>query len=333
MGMAFDSSQITKFLRDLSGQQTFKLTFSYNGKEYKTVFLASHTIEDGKDVIIVDNGCINLIFEFMNFVGSIQAENGVNGRIDDADGKKSCFLPKLISDPRTMGGSRISAGDVLQTLKSKLALIFPVDGFPIQLVDGIHIDPTSLGVGSSTMVSPFHIVRGRDAYYERFGYRSEKISELKKGIRGLTWMDIDFTEPMKDIITDYNITKNIEKTYDDDDLLTDIMKAISWEDEVAYNESHRSSLSSTVFQLYAWTQGIMMEQSDQWSFKNIWTFELDPDSEEWKQYDAALIFTSFAPTVSGGQRKYKKIRGKTRVKAKGKTRGKRGSTKRLTRRR
>ena len=202
------SSQITKFLRDLSGSQPFELTFSYNEKEYKTVFHASHTIEDGKEVIKVDNGCITLILQNMNFIGGIKAENGDIGWID-VDGKKSCFLPKLMSDPRTKEEPRITAGDVLQTLKTKLALAFPVYGVPIQLVDGIRSAPPP-ETGSYTMVSPFHIVRGGDAYYERFGYHSEKITDLKEGIREVKWALC--TEQMKKIILDF--TKKTR--YDDD---------------------------------------------------------------------------------------------------------------------
>jgi hypothetical protein len=77
-----------------------------------------------------------------------------------------------------------------------------------------------------------------------------------------------------------------------------IMKSISWEEEVAYNESHQPSLSSTVFREYALAQGISMKQSHQWSFHNIWTFELDTASPEWKTYNSELIFTSFIPIAS-----------------------------------
>jgi hypothetical protein len=311
------SSQITKFLRDLSGSQSFELTFSYNEKEYTTVFRASHTITDGKEVIEVDNGCVNLTFGFMDgevfqrdFAGVIQGENGVLGRIN-VNGETSCFRPKLTSDPRTKEGPRITAGDVLQTLKTKLALSFPVDGAPVQLVDGIRKERTT-ETGSYTMTSPFHIVRGGDAYYERFGYRSADITRLKEGIRSLTWALC--TEPMKDIIQDCT-----EKEYDGAQLLTEIMREISWEEEVAYNENHPKSLSSTVFREYALAQGISMKQSHQWSFNNIWTFVLDADSADWKRYDAALIFTLFAPTASGGRRKFRKTRGKTRGKVHRKT--------------
>ena len=125
---------------------------------------------------------------------------------------------------------------------------------------------------------------------------------------------------MKEIILDY--TK--KTSYENDVLLTDIMKAISWEDEVAYNETHERSLSSTVFREYALFQGISMEQSHQWSFNNIWTFTLNPESEEWKKHDAALIFISFTPSASGGRRKFRKTREKTR----GKRRSKRSTRRR-----
>lgn len=294
------SNQIHAFLKDLWGSQSFHLTFSYNGIDYRTVFHASHTFEEGQEVIEVDNGCVNMTFGFTldltekvfhrDFVGGIQAENGVLGWID-LEEKKACFQPKLTTDPRTKAGKRTTAGDVLQTLKTKLARAFPVDGTPVRLIDGIRKEPGSSS-GSPTMISPFHLVRGGNAYYERFGYRSEQINRLKESI--VTWAEC--TQPMKDIIQDCT-----KKEYADTQLLTDIMNEISWEDEVAYNETHRPSLSSTVFREFALTKGISEEESSQWRFYNIWTFELDADSSDWKGYDADLVFTSFTPIrfVSG----------------------------------
>lgn len=301
------SNQIHDFLKDLRTppSQSFQLTFSYNGIDYRTVFHASHTFEEGQEVIEVDNGCVNVTFGFTlgptedpptekvfhkNFVGGIQAENGVLGWID-LEGKKACFQPKLTTDPRTKAGKRTTAGDVLQTLKTKIARAFPVGGAPVRLIDGIRKESGSSS-GSPTMTSPFHLVRGGNAYYERFGYRSEKINRLKESIRPVTWEEC--TQPMKDIIQDCT-----KKEYAVNQLLTDIMKDISWEDEVAYNETHRPSLSSTVFREFARTKGISKEESSQWMFYNIWTFELDADSSDWKGCDADLVFTSFTPISSG----------------------------------
>jgi len=315
------SDKIKNFLRDLRGTKLFELTFSYNEITYTTIFRATHSFIGEEEAIEVDNGCVNLSFGFTlnekgknvfyrDFVGGIQAEDGILGWIE-LDREKSCFYPKLTTDPRDKKGKRTTSGDVLQTLKTKLALSFPKKA-PVRLIDGIRTESSNKN-GSPTMTSPFHLVRGGNAHYERFGYHSTEINKLKKGIKKFKWEQC--TPDIKKIIQDCT-----KKEYANNDLLTDIMLEISWEDEVSYNETHKSSLSSTVFREYALIKGIPMEQSHQWSFHNIWTFELDTASPEWKTYNSELIFTSFIPIASldskvktqnaGTQRKSKRQKGK-----------------------
>ena len=303
------AEQIREFLRNLKGESSFDLTFSYNGTDYKTTFKASHKgAGTEREEIVVDNGCINMTFgytigppdkpeeqTFVNgFIGAIQAEDGKVGKLLGP----ACFEPILTTNGRTTvrkSGKRTTSGDVLQILKSKLGLAFPVKGVPIALIDGARNVPSDPEKGSPTMISPFNIARGGHAYYEKYGYRSPKITELKTAIRSVTWGDC--TDPMKDIIHDCT-----KKDYADGELLTSILtRDVPWETERAYNESHAPSLSSRVVREFALSKmGIPMAESHQWAvLKNIWTFTLDTASEDWKRCDAELVLTGVSAAVGG----------------------------------
>jgi hypothetical protein len=340
--MAEVPEQIREFLRNLEGESSFDLAFSYNGTDYNATFKASHKgAGTEREVIEVENGCINMTFGYTTsppdkpeeqtfvhgFVGGIKAEDGIVGKLLSPDGKSACFQPILTTNGRNTvrkSGKRTTSGDVLQILKSKLGLAFPVKEIPIALIDGARNEPPDVETGSPTMISPFHIARGGNAYYEKYGYRSSKITELKTAIRSVTWGDC--TDPIKKVV--HACTK---KEYEDDKLLTSIMTDdIPWETERAYNEKNRPSLSSTVVRQFALSKmGIPLAESHQWTvLKNIWTFQLDTDSEDWKRCDAELVLTGFlvggAKPVGGA--------GKRRTRQKPR-KGTRSGTRRGTKRR
>jgi hypothetical protein len=307
--MAEVLEQIREFLRTLEGESSFDLMFSYNGTDYKTTFKASHKgAGTEREEIEVDNGCINMTFGYVigppdkpekqtfvnGFIGAIQAEDGKVGKLPGP----ACFDPLLTTNGRNTvrkSGKRTKSGDVLQILKSKLGLAFPVEGVPIRLIDGARNEPSDAEKGSPTMISPFHIARGGKAYYEAYGYRSPDITRLQTEIGKATWADC--TDRMKEVIRDCT-----KKDYADGELLPSILtRDIPWEAERVYNESHAPSLSSTVVRDFAFSKmGIPMAESHQWTvLKNIWTFELDTDSEDWKRCDADLVLTGFSAALGG----------------------------------
>jgi len=306
--MADVAEDLRAFLKELDGKSHFDLTFSYNGTDYETRFNASHTgAGTEREEIEVENGCINMTFGYSigppdkpekqtfvhGFIGAIQAEDGKVGTLPGP----ACFNPVLATNGRNTvrkSGKRTKSGDVLQILKSKLGLAFPVEGVPIVLIDGARNEPSDAEKGSPTMISPFHIARGGKAYYEAYGYRSPKITELQTEIRKATWADC--TDRMKEIIQDCT-----KKDYADGELLTTILtRDVPWETERAYNESHAPSLSSTVVRDFALSKmGIPMAESHQWTvLKNIWTFTLDTESEDWVRCDAELVLTGFSTAAA-----------------------------------
>jgi len=340
------AEQLRAFLRDLEGESSFNLMFSYNGTDYKTAFKASHKgAGTEREEIKVDNGCINMTFgytigppdkpekqTFVNgFIGGIQAEDGKVGTLPGLEGKLACFNPVLATNGRNAvrkSGKRTTAGDVLQILKSKLGLAFPVVRHPtpsLELVDSARNEAVKKDRGSPTMISPFHLVRGGNAYYEKYGYRSPAITTLKRDILGATWVECS---PIAQAVI---LECTGKADYRPGDLLVDIMTGISWDEERAYNElpwnvelaveepprkagpdykivpsddhyvyefDKTPSLSSIVFREFAHSQGTTARHSYQWTIlPSIWTFTLEPDSEDWKRCDAELVLTGFSATA------------------------------------
>ena len=271
-------AQIRAFLTPEFSNKSFKLQFTYNGVMYTTSFKASHV----GDTITIDQGCVTMTLEPAGFIGQIQANSPGKG----------CFDPTLVSDPREKVGKRTTSANVLQILKTKLGLAFPTDT-EITIYDGARIVEISED-GSPTMISPFHLLRGGLAFYEKYGYSSPIINDLKERLKTFPWSEC--TEDAKSVIRDCT-----SKTYSDGQLVTDIMKEISWEQEVAFNNRQTASLSYRVFRQFALKQGIPLENSTQFAQTPIWKFSLDKESPAWIQCDTDLQFTSFTETTNSAQ--------------------------------
>jgi len=157
------------------------------------------------------------------------------------------------------------------------------------------------------MISPFHILRGGDAFYEKYGYFSDAIDRLKKGLRDFTWFDC--SPEMKTVIQEF--TK--EKAFSPETLLTDIMKGVSWEQESDFNGARGSAWSSDLLELYAMnTKGYTKEQMDQFSPVTLWKYTLNQEDARWIAATASMVFTDFTVIASGGSRTRRKRRRRRR---------------------
>jgi hypothetical protein len=285
-------AQIRTFLTPMFSNKSFTLRFTYNDVMYTTSFKASHA----GDTITIDQGCVTMTLEPAGFVGQIQANST----------EKGCFSPTLVSDPRTKVGKRTTSADVLQILKTKLGLAFPTDT-EITIYDGARIVET-LEDGSPTMISPFHLLRGGPAFYEKYGYASPIINDLKVKLETFTWSEC--TEDAKSVILDCR-----PETHLDGELLTDIMKKLSWEDEVAFNNRQERSLSYRVFRQFALKRGVPLENSNQFAPSPVWKFSLDKESPKWIQCDKDLQYVSFMDTTNSShstRRRKKRARSRRR---------------------
>lgn len=281
------TEQIREFLRPKFDLKSFLLEFDYNQKHYKIQMKASHT----DDKIAVENPCVMMDF---NYTNKNTGDGSWLGEIEANTKDSPCFEPRIVTNARNKPGKRTTAADVLQVLKTKLALAFPVRK-PVTLNDGA-------GTNTYMRISPFHLMRGGDAFYEKYGYRSPEITELKEALPSVCWADC--LPEQKELIR--ACTKVTD--FPADMPLIDIMKTISWDQENTWNNANEKILSYRVFRLFATTKGYPLEITNQNMIKSIWIFTLHREGPQWKQWEAELVFTAFHPEATGGRRKGRRTR-------------------------
>jgi len=277
MADAVIEAQIREFLTPGFDTKSCTLNFTYNGKTYITKFTASHTA----DKIQLKNECVNVSYDLVR--------NEWKGGILADSPERACFEPILTTNARNKPGKRTTSADVLQILKTKLCLACPI-ATPLMLIDQANT--------STMMISPFHILRGGDAFYEKYGYHSELIAELKENLRTFTWSDC--SPGMIKVIQEF--TK--ERPFSPETRLIDIMKGVSWDQESDFSGKRGSCWSADLLELYAMgTKGYTKEQMNQFSADTIWKYTLDPKDPRWIDANASMIFTNFTVIASGGRRR------------------------------
>ena len=270
-------AEIREFLIPLFPKQTCNLDFIYNERMYKTKLTASHTAEK----IQLRNDCVNVSYDL--------ARNEWKGGILADSPERACFEPILTTNARNKPGKRTTSADVLQILKTKLCLACPIDT-PLMLIDQANT--------ATMMISPFHILRGGDAFYEKYGYHSERIAELKAILPAFTWSDC--SPEMKTVIQEF--TK--ERPFSPETRLIDIMKGVSWDEESDFSGTRGSCWSADLLELYAMKiKGYTKEQMDQFSEDTIWKYTLHQEDPRWIDANARMTFTNFKVIASGGKRR------------------------------
>jgi len=260
------SEQIRAFITPKFEKKSFKLKFHYNEIDYETIFIVKHT-----DIEIeLKNNCVDVSYNYES--------KFFNGYIEADSETKKCFNPILITNARNKAGKRTTAADVLLIFNTKLGLTLPFE-IPITLFDGAQKD--------NIMIAPFNILRGGDAFYEKYGYKSDIINHIKEQIKLFQWKDL--TDEQKTIIS-----KVTHTNYDDNEFLVDIMKTISWNREKEYlQENEDNKLSYRVLRLFAPKFGLTIEDMSQYSIHSIWKFTLDETDPRWIESNSSLIFTGF----------------------------------------
>jgi hypothetical protein len=273
--------KIRVFVTDIFDKKMCTLQFTYNGTLYTTKFTASH-IKDVKIQLV--NDCVNVLYNL--------ADREWKGGILANSPERACFNPILTTNARNKAGKRTTSADVLQILKTKLCLAYPVDT-PVMLIDQANT-PTM-------MISPFHILRGGDAFYEKYGYFSSAINELKEGLKTFKWSEC--SPKIKTVVQEF--TKGIE--FKPDTLLTDIMKGVSWTEESEFSGKRESCWSADIFEIYAMeTKGYTKEQMNQFSPVTIWKYTLNQEDPRWIGAKANMVFTKFTTDAGGGYRTRRK---------------------------
>jgi hypothetical protein len=274
--MAEKDTEITEKLTALFETEytTTKLTlkFVYNTKEYSITFDS----DSDSHVVRVINTCLH--------IGYFKKDTKFSSAIETNSPKKKCFEPILKTNSRNAPEPRTKNIDVLQVLKTKIALCLPNNDTPIRLFDSARSDNVAL--------SPFSILRGDDGVYEKYGYYSEDIDAIKDVIRATKWKNIAGSKKDKEEMpvwaTIYGgIQMFIESTYEENSLgellpdtpLTSIMQKISFEIE---NTGTASGVSEQLFEFIAERMGIDTSYIE---------YLLNPRSQAWRSWNQKLRFT------------------------------------------
>lgn len=222
-------------------------------------------------------------------------------------GEKPCFQPRLTSDP-SAAAERIVTTDVLEVLKTKLCLMLP-----FSFVNGLELTDTMTVQG--VRLSPFRLLRGGWPYYWKYGYRNQETIPFRDYLAGLRLHEVRTMEERLKSGTvrnpywvnnteaawkegPYTILKNALAakglTPSDDELLLEVMKNFSFEDE----RDRFKDLSEIVCTL--------VEDVDRGIY-GYTIYVLDVASPEWNEWRRRVVITGYTlmekePAPKGGLR-------------------------------
>lgn len=276
------------------------ITFNYKGQVFETKFLMTKTYESTSrpytkfkedpasgnynEIIYLRNYCVSIAYTSKRNVVSpnnpIPRANDFFTELAKNDEEEACFKPRL----ETLGP--IKTIDVLQVLKTKLELLFPTE-IQIQLVDAMKVNGIEKSINQ--------IMRGGDAYYEKYGYRSELLDPVKKWIRSLEWKDV--SEEIKELIRPHVPSIDIDPSTK----FTSVMEKIPYEIFNAYTSKPYINLFEKVHTLFLSANGLPSD-----SYRSIFVFILDKASPQWIEWEKTLLFTGvkeIEKAKAGGSRR------------------------------
>jgi hypothetical protein len=246
--------QIMQFITGLKegDRKRFQLDFTIHGIPYSTVLEAS--LRRGN--LLVENTCIEIDMH-SKYPGS---------RIDANIHEIPCFTPRLTAIREPV---KISSTDVLQTLKTKLNLLFTDD---IEICDIAQIH--------NVRISFFKMMRGELSLYEKYGYKHPDLAHIREKIATSTWDTIKSAFIDEHSLKDLIVVEEILKQYNplmanelDTQPIMSLMRNVPFEIENKHEISRL--IMNNAFHL---TRIFL---------------RLDVGSPEWQRWNAALRFTKF----------------------------------------
>jgi hypothetical protein len=269
----------------------YKIKFIFNGKPSSAIF----TINKRTNGLTIENECIKIKY----------LQRGVkyefSSMLKKNDEVKRCFEPALNVRRPGNTSEKHTMTDALQVLASKIKMSMPdyVKG-SIEITDGATIEDIS--------ITPFRLLRGQDGLYEKYGYGSSALTEFKRGLKELKWGDLMSVEDIREMLAYFaglGALRDVLSNVSSDELVVDVLRRISFEDEKATADNkYDSSLS---YELYS------KIKEHFFSF----TAEKDPailylveDSKKWAKMSKAVLITS-VETVGKRNNKTRKNRRST----------------------
>lgn len=309
--MATVAEELRSLLASGSSKR-IRLGFTMDGKPYTTEF----DITSNEAQLKVLNPCIKIAYEYDSkglhpYTGSLLANSA----------EKGCFTPTLV---RT---DEFGPLDVLQILKTKIALLFPMGG---------QLCITDVARKGDVFLSSFKIVRGDDAVYEKYGYESPFLSEVKEIVRTAYWDQFFVKQYLQKELIDFIKFVNTKfhthflTELDPTMRLIDIMKQFPMEYEQAYYEHQKATVEGVVlpisdlivirtgnYRVFTRSHGSSPVPSNIMEVTEIgrntaWLFCLNP--EKWAPLDKRMVFTSLSVSNSSSSASRKRKQRRTRRK-------------------
>ena len=323
------NKQIIDLLNSAKGnamkEDVFKLSFTFNDKPYETIFKASH----GKTGYGLDNRCVTIWYEEHNPGTAKLFDTSIRANANELN---ACFTPQLVSYRKRNKNNplQITSADVLQTLKTKLSiLLFDAEIAAALAEEGgaaaggggaatggavansPRVELSDIAMKDGIYISKFNFLRGNPAFYEKYGYVSERLNELKELYKTFTCREFNDiykgkNKPLFDLV-DCDIKKNPE------DKFCEIMNRITWDMEKE-NIQEGESISTDLFHILS----VYLLGKVGKTFDNnlLFRFTLDRDSPAWQKYNGLLVFTEFTfplkglPPKGGRRRKTRRVKRK-----------------------
>ena len=271
------------------------------------------------------NDCIKIGYVYGDETTGIEP---YKGSISANSDEKNCFDPVLKGSAASAfasasaAASGYTATDVLQILKTKIGLLF----WPRK-----EICIVDIATKGDVAISPFKMIRGGDAIYEKYGYTSDFITEVKGIIRQQMVQSYLVTRYLKTELEKFMqfiyAIKGIPVTSIEAGntmRLTELMNRYTLEDEQAYynyqilESSEKTSngvisdwLVYNIGKYREWTRShsptAALPVSDFMTVPVIggptaWNFCLDPANPRWQASAARLMLLGFdaRPLASEG---------------------------------
>ncbi len=212
---------------------TFKVA---NRDTYQTKFKTYY--DDNNNSFYIKNPCIDVHKRYYEENSAM-----IESKIEANSPRVGCFTPTLKTKP-----GEYNATDVLQVLKTKLALILrhnirpeSID-YPIQILD--------CAAKGWVRITPFKVVRGEEPLYWKYGYKTAGMEKLMAAVREAEFGTIkDYPlydaeyygvhADQEDVPTLGKIIEEaLEGLPEDNKKVVDIMREISSEQEAAINEAN-----------------------------------------------------------------------------------------------
>lgn len=277
MTAAFSGGMVESRIRDAFDKlkkdksvHSYELRFIIDGKEFKTLFHGVPTDHH------LTNGCVSI---GTTLESSLSANSPAKG----------CFTPTLSKETLP---SSLSPTDILQTLSTKLKFAVRPDKPEMVISDVARLVNPATGEKYPSSFSLWRLLRGEPTIYEKYGYMSPELEGMRARIDAATWRDVKgFMIFGRESLEAFVVRNKYSKHFEDDKLITDSMKGISYEDANRVTVPHALPVRGpvTIIDLLANALGLKGGMPG---------LSVHRGSSVWRDWDARLLFISFEEVSS-----------------------------------